>query len=524
MSEKSFFKGVAIVFAVVAFCGVAVNVIAGKKLRSALAGLPGARVEFKKASVSLIGGNVELRDVDFALTDSTGVTPDVKGHVKALRLERIRWFRLLKGEADAGRLLIREPDVRLVLQGGKAPEKKDTVSARKSFLKRVSLGELRIEKGAVGLRSLKDSTRVSAQGIGLSVREMGLALPEGAFSYNDSLYSIALDSLDYVDAQALSRILVGHLETADAGPVKARAMHLYSCVEQEELALRLGKVSAMWYDVQLDSLYVSPLNIPRLVSSRQVAVDSIGLRGTRAVILQDDRYAPAVPYDTFQESLNAVSWPLKIGKLDARLQDFTFLWEVTHKNRGAFPMKNVALAVNSVSNAEDNVMELRLSSGQKGHSRMDMKLFVRNDKAESTQGVMHIYNLDASKLDGFLRPLFGATAQARIHQIECIFKGNKHTMKEDFCMAYENLAVKAWKDEYAPYRLVAKNSGALTFMANLVLPKANPLSSGREPKRVAVEFKRDPMLPYPSYLIQNITMGALRTVLPGGRIHKIHQK
>ena len=187
-------------------------------------------------------------------------------------------------------------------------------------------------------------------------------------------------------------------------------------------------------------------------------------------------------------------------------------------------MKNVALAVNSVSNAEDNVMELRLSSGQKGHSRMDMKLFVRNDKAESTQGVMHIYNLDASKLDGFLRPLFGATAQARIHQIECIFKGDKHTMKEDFCMAYENLAVKAWKDEYAPYRLVAKNSGALTFMANLVLPKANPLSSGREPKRVAVEFKRDPMLPYPSYLIQNITMGALRTVLPGGRIHKIHQK
>ena len=409
MSEKSFFKGVAIVFAVVAFCGVAVNVIAGKKLRSALAGLPGARVEFKKASVSLIGGNVELRDVDFALTDSTGVTPDVKGHVKTLRLERIRWFRLLKGEADAG-------------------------------------------------------------------------------------------------------------------PVKARAMHLYSCVEQEELALRLGKVSAMWYDVLLDSLYVSPLNIPRLVSSRQVAVDSIGLRGTRAVILQDDRYAPAVPYDTFQESLNAVPWPLKIGKLDARLQDFTFLWEVTHKNRGAFPMKNVALAVNSVSNAEDNVMELRLSSGQKGHSRMDMKLFVRNDKAESTQGVMHIYNLDASHLDGFLRPLFGATAQARIHQIECIFKGNKHTMKEDFCMAYENLAVKAWKDEYAPYRLVAKNSGALTFMANLVLPKANPLSSGREPKRVAVEFKRDPMLPYPSYLIQNITMGALRTVLPGGRIHKIHQK
>ncbi|MBQ9194275.1 MAG: hypothetical protein IJ152_01335 [Bacteroidales bacterium] len=524
MSKKSFFIGVAAAVAVVAIGGVAVNGIAGKKLRSALADIPGARVDFKKASVSLIGGNVELRDVDFALTDSTGVSPGVKGHVKALRLERVRWFRLLRGEADAGRLLIREPEVQLVLQGGEAPEKEDTASAQKSFLKRVSLGELRIEKGAVGLRSLKDSTKVSAQGFDFSVREIGLAFPEGALSYNDSLYRVALDSLDYMDAQGLSRILVGHMETADAGPVMAQAMHLYNCVGQEELAVRLGKVSAMWYDVQLDSLYVSPLNIPRLMGSERVVVDSISLSGPRAVILQDDRYAPAVPYATLQEGLNSVSRPLQIRKIDACLEDFTFLWEVTRKNRGVYPMKDVRLAVNSVSNVRGNVMSADLKSGHKGHSRLDMTLNIRNDKAESTWGRIQVYNLDASKMDGFLRPLFGATARAQIHKIDCNFKGDKHKMKEDFCMVYDNLKVKAWKDEYAPYRVVAKNSGAITFLANLALPNSNPLAAGRAPKRVAVEFSRDPMLPYPSYLIQNITMGALRTVLPGGRIHKLHEK
>ena len=524
MSKKSFFIGVAAAVAVVAIGSVAVNGIAGKKLRSALADIPGARVDFKKASVSLIGGNVELREVDFALADSTGVSPEVKGHVKALRLERVRWFRLLRGEADARCLLIREPDVQLVLQGGEAPEKEDTASAQKPFLKKVSLGELRIEKGAVGLRSLKDSTKVSAQGLDFSAREIGLAFPEGVLSYNDSTYSVALDSLDYIDAQGLSRILVGHMETADAGPVTAQAMHLYNCVGQEELAVRLGKVSAMWYDVKLDSLYVSPLNIPRLIGSEQVVVDSISLSGPSATILQDDRYAPAVPYATIQEGLNSVSWPLQIRKIDARLEDFTFLWEVTRKNRGVYPMKNVRMAVNSVSNAPGNVMKADLKSGNKGHSRLDMTLNIRNDKAESTWGRILVYNLDASKMDGFLRPLFGATAQAKIHKIDCNFKGDKHKMKEDFCMEYNKLKVKAWKDEYAPYRVVAKNSGAITFLANLALPKANPLAAGREPKRVAVEFSRDPMLPYPSYLIQNITMGALRTVLPGGRIHKVHEK
>ena len=524
MSKKSFFIGVAAVVAVVAIGSVAVDSIAGKKLRSALADIPGVRADFKKASISLIGGNVELREVDFALSDSTGVSPEVKGHVKALRLERVRWFRLLKGEAHAGRLLIRKPDVQLVLQGGETPRKEDTISAPESFLKKLSLGALQIEEGRLGLGSTKDSTKVSLQGLGFSVKEIALTPADGAFSFNDSLYRVSLDSLDYRDALGVSRIRAGHLETADAGPVTAQAMHLYSCVGQEDLAVRLGKISAMWYDVQLDSLYVSPLNIPRLVSSKQVSLDSISLKGSKAVILQDDRYAPAVPYATLQEGLNAVSLPLQIRKIEACLNDFTFLWEVTNKNRGVFAMENVRLDMNSVSNARGNVMEMRVQSGRKNRSRMDMNLFIRNDKAETTHGKMHIYDLDVSKMDGFLRPLFGATAQARIHKIESVFQGDKTQMKEDFCMEYEDLTVKVWKDEYAPYRVVAENSGTLTFVANLVLPKANPLYEGRSPKRVAVEFKRDPMLPYPSYLIQNITMGAMHTVLPGGRVHKMHEK
>jgi hypothetical protein len=60
----------------------------------------------------------------------------------------------------------------------------------------------------------------------------------------------------------------------------------------------------------------------------------------------------------------------------------------------------------------------------------------------------------------------------------------------------------------------------VSFLANLAVPNSNPIRAGKEPKKVQVTFERDPMLPYPSYLIQNLTMGMLRTVLPGGSVRK----
>ena len=67
---------------------------------------------------------------------------------------------------------------------------------------------------------------------------------------------------------------------------------------------------------------------------------------------------------------------------------------------------------------------------------------------------------------------------------------------------------------------MAKNSGIISFLANLAVPNSNPSRPGKEPKKVEVTFERDPMVPYPAYIIQNLTMGMLHTVLPGGAVHK----
>ena len=111
-------------------------------------------------------------------------------------------------------------------------------------------------------------------------------------------------------------------------------------------------------------------------------------------------------------------------------------------------------------------------------------------------------------------------ALADIHKIECTFKGDKHQMTEEFCMLYDNMKLQSWNDTSAPYKLVAKNSGFVSFLANLAVPKSNPSKPGKDPKTVEVTFKRDPMTPYPAYIIQNLTMGMLHTVLPGGAVHK----
>ena len=151
---------------------------------------------------------------------------------------------------------------------------------------------------------------------------------------------------------------------------------------------------------------------------------------------------------------------------------------------------------------------------------MKLALSVRNDKAESTEGKLEIYNFDAGRLDPFIRPLFGATVKADMSQIVAEFKGDKSKMTNEFCMLYEGLNIQAWNDKTAPYQLIAQNSGFVTFLANLIAPNSNPASPGKEPKQVEVTFARDPMQPYPAYIIQNLTQGMLRTVLPGGAVHK----
>ena len=518
--------GVAIAVAVVAVGGVVLSRVAAKKLHTVLADIPGARIDFKGMSFSPILGNLEFRDVEIAIRDSSNAGPQIEGRIEAIKLERLSWKSLTHGEASAKRLVIREPEVQMVLTGKKAAEKKDTASAspEASFLKKVSLSELRVEKGRIGLDSQKDPMKVSAQGITCSVRDIGLLLAENQFEYNDSCYAFAVDSLDYIDHTGLSRIQIGRLATDDAGPVKAQALHLYNTVSQEQVAERMGKVAAMWYDVKIDSMTTSPLNIPRMAQDKRVEIDSIYLAGPDITLFQDDRYPPAVPYATLQEGLNTLDMPLLIKRIDARVKAFTFIWETTHINRGTFPLHNLRLSISSVSNAPNNLMKMGLKSGSEKDGRLDFSLLIRNNKAESTQGSMKISGLDASRLDDFVRPLFGATAKADIRQIDCTFKGDKHQMTEDFCMLYDNLKLHAWNDISAPYKIVSKNSGFVSFLANLAVASSNPSKPGKEPKKVEVTFERDPMTPYPAYIIQNLTMGMLRTVLPGGAVHKNNKK
>ena len=516
---------VAAVLAVLLIGKTIVRHVAVKNVRAALENVPGARIQFQDLSFSLLAGNVGLRDVEFELSDSTVSGQKIEGSIHAIELEGIKLRRLLKGEARARCLLIKKPVIRVTLDE-KAPEApEDTaISADASFLRQVFLSELKVEKGSIGLQSLNNSTKASVQNLGFSLKDIEVLPADKKVEFNDSSYHVSLDSLDFIDPDGLNRVQIAHLSTSEAGPVQARGMHLYNCVPMEAVAEKMGKVAAMWYDVQLDSLLTSEINLPRLAREKNIEIKSISVSGPKAVIFQDDRYPPAVPYPTMQEGINAVEMPLHIQEINAHFKDFSFIWETSKVNRGSIPMQNVRVALTSVSNAKDNVMGMTITSRLTGKGRLNMMVSTRNNHAETTTGKITASDLDASRMDSFLRPLFGVTAQANMQKIDCTFKGNKTKMAGDFCMIYNNLTVKAWDDKTAPFQIVAQHSGAINFLANVALPDSNPKIKGKDPKRVNIEFERDPMQPYPAYLIQCMTNGMLKTVLPGGAIKKAQAK
>ena len=539
VSNKTLKKALLCIVIVVAFfavCDLLLSRIATGQLRKALADIPGAQIEFKKVNLALLAGNLAVEGVEITLIDSTLSEPLVEGRIEVIKLEGMSLLRLLKGEAHARRLLIRGPEAKLTLppkQAAKARKsaksgknskasQNDTTQASpdSSFLNKVSLSELRLEKGKIDLSQLKGSMKFHTQNIECSVCDLGFVLAEKRVEYSDSCYRLSLDSLDFTDEMGLTRYQIGHLATANAGPLEALNLHLYNCVAKEVVAERMGKVAAVWFDAKLDSLQTGAINIPRMAKEQRINIASIRISGPDIVLMQDDRYPPAVPYPTFQEGLNSVKIPISIQQIDARVDKFTFMWETTHVNRGTFPLHKLRLSVNSASNAQGNVMKMNIRSGQKSGGRMKLALSVRNNKAESTQGKLEIYDLDGARLDPFIRPLFGATVQTDIHQIDATFKGDKSKMTGNFLMLYDGLNLKAWNDKTAPYQIIAQNSGFITFLANIIAPDSNPAGPGQEPKSVELAFQRDPMLPYPAYIIQSLTNGMLKTVLPGGSVHK----
>lgn len=518
--------GLALVTALFTVGNYILDSIAERKLRAALAEIPAAPVSFGQLHISLMAGNVELREVTLSQRDSTGGLTDIQGKIGLIRLEGLRWFKLFHGEARAKRLLIRSPEAKLVLPSKNASKnaprrpERDGLSGGNPFLTRIALAEVRVEKGRFDLVSRKDATKASARGMGLSVRDIVFHTDENRMEYNDSCYLVEIDSLDYTDNAGISRTRVARLATSDAGPVEVLDARIRSLGPRDKIAERMGKVAAVWYDIRLDSLHTSPVNLFRLIKDRRVNIDRVCLRSPEMVLLQDDSYPPAVPYPTFQEGLNSLEIPLRIGQIDAQIRAFTFLWKTTHVSCGTIPMRGVHLNASSVSNARGNTMQMKLKSALTGNARMSLSVATRNDRDESTSGTLLLRSLDASRLDPFVRPLFGATVKADIHQVDGSFKGNKLKMTGEFCMQYDGLSVRACNDVTAPYQFLAKNSGFVNFLADIFLPKANPSGPGKEPKMVEYSFKRDPMKPYPAYLIQNLTNGMLQTLLPGGRIHK----
>ena len=518
MKHKKLIICVAVVVAVLGIGHFTLDRIALNNLNKALGDIPGTEIKVGRVFISLIAGNLELHDVEFNVSDTSRFGHKVDGGVDLIKLEDLHWKTLFKGEARADRLLVRGPHASIVLDENVPQEKRDSArrEAEASFFKDIFLDEVDVENCAVSVEGNTSSMKASVKDFSMAVHDICVSLPDGEVQYNDSTYSVAIDSLDFIDPQGLSRITLGHLATADAGAVEAIGLHAYNCVAQEQLAEKMGKVSVMWYDVMLDTLSTSAINIPRMVTEKKIDIESVHLSSSSMVLLQDDRYPPAVPYATIQEGLNTLEMPLNIKKIDGNVKLLTFIWETSHVNRGAFPLHNLRLALKSVSNAKGNVMNMNIRSGKKSGGSLNLTINVKNDKQETTKGTMIIENLEADTLDPFMRPLFGATAQADIHKIDCSFNGNKTKLDADFCMLYDNLSLKAWDDSSAPFKIVAQNSGLVTFLANIAVAKRNPYADGHNPKTVAFSVERDPMKPYPTYIIQCLTTGMLKTVLPGG--------
>ena len=88
-----------------------------------------------------------------------------------------------------------------------------------------------------------------------------------------------------------------------------------------------------------------------------------------------------------------------------------------------------------------------------------------------------------------------------------------------FKLLYHGLKVQVHKEDDIPFKIITRNAGTFTQLANTLVPKSNPSTVDIRPREYFVEWKRDEWKPFPLYMFGPCIDGIKKTMLPGLNVH-----
>ena len=504
-----------------------------KKVQETFAQIPDADAVLGSIYLNLLSGSAIVRDITFStnsLTLKDSVTnmraPGLALHVNTLTVTNIRVLDLWRDHSlDIRSVTIDQPQLVVYLD----EENPKTIlpflpedfalEKAENWLKKACVHHAEVNNLQVRLHSTRTPFKVTLEDLSAEGHDLLYDFNEEYFSYNDSIYTLALESGNVLLPDGEFELETHDLATSDQGPLRLGYTRLRHIVTPQQLADK-KKEPTTWIDLELNELSTSALNPIRKVLAEDYTLESIETDVRRLHVYRDARYEPKEPFSTPQDFLKALPLRFMVKQASAAAHKVDVYFSSTKVNCGELHVKNVRTQLTNVTNRPGSIWYCvaKAPFGEKGHveARYNMHL----DKAASFDVQISGSDIETHDINSFLRPLVGMTCECHIDQIDTHYKGDRNKVDGVFCMQYHGLDVQVHKEDDIPYKIVKKHAGTITQLANTLIPKSNPTSVDPAPRKYNVEWKRDEWKPYPLYLFGPCIDGVVKTMLPGLYVHK----
>lgn len=324
------------------------------------------------------------------------------------------------------------------------------------------------------------------------------------FSYQPNRYSKLGFSTLKLDDKNL------YVENFSFLPTTSRKAFLASLKQQEDLyTVKIPKLSIQNYVMNF-SKKVPELNIDRL-RVEQMFMNIYSYNG---------EHPPAdhKPRTFFNEKLRNIKIPFVIKQTD--IQNATLEYEETDDQAvapGKIAFLNTNLSVANLNsgkmNPKQSVVKIEANTRffQQGYTQVSWWFDV-NNRQDNFGFKANISNLDAAKINSFIKPYLHISASGHIDQVDLNFSGNNAQLVGSYGMKAQNLKMEILSKDNSKKKVFQ------SMLANWVIPKQKNI-----PPKVPILVDRKEKRSFFNFLWKGIEQGLQRSLIDEKAPEKIEK-
>ncbi len=270
------------------------------------------------------------------------------------------------------------------------------------------------------------------------------------------------------------------------------------------------------YYIDIKAININNIDLYQLFVNPHLYADNITINNVIADIYRDKTYPlnrnnfPLFP----AQQIKKINIPIDIKNIKINNANITYSEKLSAKKTGKVDVSNLNIILDNVTNSNDNKL-LKISAKGKIRNKIPFKINVNfnyNKPTFTFAGIVYKSNLkNANKIISSFEPV--EIKRGTLNKLTFNGYANNTSSKGEMLFLYNNINVKLLTQNNKTSTKV--KNGLMSFAANTIIYKNNPVKAKQTARKVNFGYKRDKNKSFINYIWKSFFNGVIETIHPG---------